>query len=62
MSVLGDSRIFHVPSHCCLRVGPEWPVALGNKVGQFVVVNLCCFSCFPVEWRNKGPSWERLHR
>ena len=47
MSALGERWIFHVPSHC-LRVGPAWPEALGNEVSQFVVVNLACFSCFPV--------------
>lgn len=62
MSVLGDSLIFHIPSHCFLRVGPVWPVALGNKVSQFVVVSLCCFSCFSAEWGNKGPKWEWPHR
>lgn len=55
MSALGERWIFHVPSHC-LRVGPAWLEALRNKVGQFVVVNLACFSCFPVGWGTKAPA------
>lgn len=53
MSVLGDSWIFHVLSHYCLRVGPAWPVAFGNS--HFVAVSSGCFSCFLIEWGTKTP-------
>lgn len=54
--MLGDTLTCRVPSHCFLRVGPAWPVALGNKLTQLVVVSLCCFSCFSKSGGTKAPT------